>query len=355
MSAARAEAFDIDPELSLGEGDTPLVELGEKTRSALAGARVWCKSEHHNPTGSYKDRVAARAVTVARRRGLGGIIGTSSGNGAAAVAAYGARAGLPVTILTVPGAPPSKLLTAAATGARLLAVEGLGFTPAETDRVFDRVLEIAAARRLFPFITAWSYAPEAMVGAAGISLELADELSTATAVYVPVGGGGLLSSIWDGYRQTSGTAPRIVAVQPVGSATLERARQGDLTPVSRVTTSVSGLQVARLLDPNRAVGAVEESGGHVVQVSDEDVFVAQAHLMKHEGIVVEPAGAVALAGALADAASGRLSSIDNVVVLATGAGWKDPGSLERVAPAPDQSAPVRPDDLDEAIARILGA
>lgn len=355
MRSALSEhpAGGVDPALSLGEGSTPVVRL-PALEEHVGGARLWCKAEHLNPTGSYKDRLAVRAVTVARRHGLSGILGTSSGNGAAAIAAYGARAGLPVRILTVPGAPAAKLLGASAAGARTLPVEGLGITPAETDRVFAKVLEVADELGLYPFITAWSFAPDMMTGACGISTELAHQRPDASVVYVPVGGGGLLTSVWRGFRDAAGPRPRVVGVQPVGSATLRRACDGDLSPLPRVTTTVSGLQVARLLDVEGATEAVTASGGHVVEITDEQAFEAQAMLAR-DGLLVEPAGAVALAGALADARAGRLGPDDEAVVIASGAGWKDSTSLQRVAGEPPPTESVAVADLPAALARELSA
>lgn len=341
-------------DLSLGEGSTPLIALGDQITAAAAGAAVWMKAEYLNPTGSYKDRIAARAVRVAKESGLVGLLGTSSGNGAAAAAAFGARAGLPVTILTVPGAPAAKLLTATAHGARTMPVEGLGITPAETDRVFARVMEITAEQRLYPFITAWAYAPEAMAGAQLIAEEIAQQHPDADAVYVPVGGGGLLTSIAAGFHAAGGRVPRIIGVQPRGSATLARAVDGDLDPLPRVTTTVSGLQVARLLDGERAVRAITETGGHVVEIDDDQAWESQRLLMLAEGISVEPAGAVALAGVLADAKAGRLSADDSIVVLGTGAGWKDQAAIERLF-TPAETRPVPIERLDEAIAEALAS
>lgn len=349
MNLAGHIAFDIDETVTLGEGNTALIKLSESLEESLGGAEVWCKAEHQNPTGSYKDRVAARAMTVVKRSDLQGVVGTSSGNGAAAIAAYGARAGVPVTILTVPGAPASKLLSARAAGAKLLPVERFGFSPEETDRVFDQVLKLAEAHRMLPFITAFPYSPEAMTGASGISLEVMEQLPETSVIYVPVGGGGLLTAVWKGLEHTLGAKPRLVAVQPRGSATLRRACSGDFSPVDLVTTSVSGLQVARLLEPAGAVEAIQETSGHVVEVTDVQVLEAQLHLARSEGIVLEPAGAVALAGAIEDARNGQLGRKEKAVLIASGAGWKDPNSLESQIPEARGERLVRVEDLEAAL------
>jgi threonine synthase len=181
------------------------------------------------------------------------------------------------------------------------------------------------------FLTGARYAPEAMRGAETIAFELATQRPAATAVYVPVGGGGLVASIWRGYRRMGLIPPRIVGVQPAGCPTLSRGVQGDLGVLSEpITTTVSGLQVPILFDFD-AVPAVTESGGHVVEVSDEQIWGAQRLLSREEGLFVEPAGAAATAGLLADIVADEVAFGDDVVVVLSGAGHKDPTSANRLS------------------------
>lgn len=332
-------------------GNTPAIRLS-RSEVDLGIAELWCKAEHLNPTGSYKDRVADRACAIAVDRGMRGLLGTSSGNGAAAAAAFGARHGLDVCILTVPGAPSAKLATALAHGATLIPVEGLGWTPGDTRRTIDQVVEIAERYRMYPFVTAWRYAPEAMAAVSQISVELFASLPQLDAVYVPVGGGGLLTSIGDGYRGCE-HAPRIVGVQPAGSGTLARALNGDLSAVEAVTTTISGLQVPELFDPEGAIDAVTSTGGHITSITDQQAWSAQRILARSEGVLVEPAGAVALAGVIADLQSGRLTPTDRVAVIASGAGWKDTGALDRLSSGGFDEVAIPVSQLEARIAQSL--
>lgn len=341
---------DPPPSLSFGVGDTPVVALRAVGRD-IGVESLWCKAEYLNPTGSYKDRIAVRACELACSRGQRGLLGTSSGNGAAAAAAAGARAGLDVCILTVPGAPTAKLATARAHGARILPVRGLGWSPDETQRVLETVIDIAGRLGMYPFVTAWRFAPDAMAGAADIAIELSRQLLDLDVVYVPVGGGGLLTSIWHHYRHTN-SRPRLVAVQPSGSSTLDRACRGDLRALEHVTTSISGLQVPALFDPEGAVDAVVSSGGHVTVVDDEAVWDMQALLARRDGVLLEPAGAVAAAGAAADRASGRLAADARVAVIGSGAGWKDGTALERMS-TDVQRPEIDWTELESAIIEML--
>lgn len=327
--------------VSLGEGGTPVVDLGEAALAALGVRRAGIKCEHMNPTGSFKDRVATVAVTIARQRGLAGLAGTSSGNGGAAAAAYCARAGLTLTLFALSDILAEKLSYVRALGARVTLVSGVGHDAAATEAAAAAVSQQAVARNVFPFLTGGRFSPEAMEGAKTISYEIAEQRPTATVVYAPVGGGGLLAAIGRGFAElrAAGLAvPGVVAVQPSGCPTLARALDGDLDGLDGpCTTTISGLQMATLFDARGAVQAVTESGSHVVEVSDEEVFAAQRLLARDSGVLVEPAGATALAGALSDARRGRLAPGDEVVVVGTGAGFKDGTALARLV---GDSAPL---------------
>ncbi|MFF5234830.1 pyridoxal-phosphate dependent enzyme [Dactylosporangium sp. NPDC000521] len=312
--------------VSLGEGDTPLLDVTDVLDvPGLSGITVHVKCEHLNPTGSFKDRVAAVAVSLVRERSLRGIVGTSSGNGGAAVAAYGARAGVRVILLALATTPPEKLVQIRAAGAEVYLVDGLGHDPRTTLALASEVRDVAARQGYLAFLTGGRYAPEIMMGARTIAYELASQASL-THVYAPIGGGGLYASLWRGYRDLGGVVPRLVAVQPSGCPTVRDALAGGpgvLTSPS--TTGISGLQVATLFDDD-VPAAVAGSGGHLTEVTDAEVAAAHARMVR-AGIFVEPAGATALAGLLADASSGRLPAGSRAVLIATGAGWKDAGAL----------------------------
>lgn len=319
----------LDPAhiVSLGEGGTPLVSLAAGT---LGVASVAVKCEHLNPTGSFKDRIATVALSIARERGLAGCVGTSSGNGGAAAAAYSARAGLSCSLFALADTAEQKLLQIRAFGATVHLVQGLGHDAAATDTAARTIAALAAEHGLMPILTGGRFSPEAMEGATTIAYEILDEAPHTTVVYAPVGGGGLVSAIGRGLS-TAGAATRVVAVQPAGCPTLRAALDGDHSGLSGpCTTGVSGLQVAILFDGRGAVAAVRDSGGHLTEVTDAEIHAAQRGLAE-AGILVEPAGATAYAGALADAAAGRLGPHDQVVLLATGAGYKDSTALARLA------------------------
>lgn len=348
----RLPVGDADDIVSLGEGGTPLVALGARAVRASGAAAVAMKCEHLGPTGSFKDRIASVAVTLARARGLRGLAGTSSGNGGAAAAAYSARAGLPLTIFALADIPAEKLAQLRAFGATAYLVAGIGFDAASTKAAASTISSYAAAADVFPFLTGGRFSPEAMEGAKTIAYEIVEQQPDATVIYAPVGGGGLLSALGRGLAELGDagvTVPRLVAVQPAGCATLAPALEGDFRGVSgTVTSRISGLQVAVLFDGVGAVEAITSSGGHLVEVSDDEVDLAQVLLATDSGLLVEPAGATAFAGLLADAAAGRVAPTDRVVVLGTGAGYKDGGALARMS----LGAPLTPISIAELEAKL---
>ena len=340
--------------VSLGEGDTPLVSIGDNLRAMLGVAATSVKCEHMNPTGSFKDRIAAVAATLSAQRGIAVLVGTSSGNGGAAAAAYAARAGLAFTVFALADTVEQKLLQIRAMGAQVVLVRGVGHDAGATEAAAQAVAREAARRRLFPFLTGGRFSPEAMEGAKTIAYELAEQASDATHVYVPIGGGGLLAAVGRGYRELLedgeiAAMPRIIGVQPAGCPTMAPALAGDFSGLQAPSsTAVSGLQVAVLFDGRGAVEAIRLSDGHLTGVPDSEIWTAQQLLARHEGILVEPAGATALAGALADAREGRLGFDDRVVVLATGAGYKDSLALRRLAPSTDVVA-IDADEIGEVL------
>jgi threonine synthase len=301
--------------VALGEGDTPIVEAD--------GALLKC--EHLNPTGSYKDRIAAIGISVAVSAGSGGWIGTSSGNSGAAFAAYGARAGLTGTVYTMASIPEQKRAQIEVFGTPVRRVAGLGEDPDAESALFKAVAERARRDRLALAITARTYNPAAMDGVKVIAYELVEQLGRAPdTVYVPTGGGGLLASLWRGFADMhrlglADSRPRMIACQPVGCAPIHQAvlRGADaITPIRNPHSAISGLQLVAPPDGPQALEAVRSSRGSSVAVTDDEAVAAQGYLAREHGVFVEPAAAVGFAAFRQQPGAGT-----NVVIL-TGSGLK---------------------------------
>lgn len=309
--------------LSLGEGGTPVLELGA-IASHCGGPGVWAKAEWMNPTGSYKDRIASATMRDAIQRGARGWVGTSSGNGGAAMSAYGARAGLPGFLCVAADAPPEKLQSIVPYRTALLPMTELGLTE------MDEIGRLALEYELKLAITAYRYNPDGMAGAEAIGHELADQGSF-THVYVPTGGGGLLVAVARGLARATARSPKLVCAQPVGCAPIARHLEREL-PEPRIdacVTEISGLQLAAPPDGLLAAEAVRRTGGWGCIVTDRAAWDAQLLLTRREGIFVEPAAALAVAAIMNDVDAGRLTASDRPVAVLTGTGLKD---LRRFAP-----------------------
>jgi len=328
---------------TLGEGNTPLV------RSRQIGARfglpnLYFKLESCNPTGSYKDRFAAVAVSHVLAAGQKRCIATSSGNAGAALAAACAVARVECRIAIVEGAPADKIQQMAAYGADLFTVPGFGRDAEVTEQVLHHIQRLGSAPEAAVQITAYRWSPKGMSGVQTISYELAEECQKPAwqqpldHVFVPAGGGGLTLAVARGFSELVSrgqipTSPCIECVQPEGNNTMAGALRDGLErggDVGVCTSKISGLQVPHLVDANEVIQACRASGGSGHIVSDEAVWEAQALLAREEGIFSEPAGAVALAGALKARNEGRIDPDAAVACLVTGSGFKDKASVERM-------------------------
>jgi len=330
--------------VSLGEGGTPCVRASRL--GAAQGAAVWLKHEAANPTGSFKDRQVSVGISHARECGQSEFYVVSSGNVAAAAAAYSARAGARCWVITPATAPAAKLAQVQLCGARVVRVSG-----ATAGQLFD--LAEAAAGRFgwHPLSTAARSDPFNIVGARTIAGELLAQVPEALDwVIAPVGGGGLLGSLWQGFQEAAALRPgmplpRLVGVQPSGCAPFVRAvAQGQTAaqaladPWQQVDTIAGGLADDIPFDAHVALPAVRESRGTALAVSDDEIRAAQRLLAESEGLFIEPSAAVSIAGLRRLLDDGTITRGQTVACLLTGSGLKDVGSLR----LPEPPAPIAP-------------
>lgn len=331
--------------LTLGEGNTPLI------RSRQIGPRaglqnLFFKLETVNPTGSYKDRFAAVAVSHMLAHDRRHCIATSSGNTGSALAAYCAAAGLRCDIAIVEAAPDGKLKQMLAYGAQLFRVRGFGLDAEVSRRTFECLRRLSQAPDAALQVSAFQYSPAGMSGVQTISYELTEQMPDSIHhVFCPAGAGGLTLAVARGFavmmaagRLAAG--PAVECVQPEGNDTIAGPlrRGADQARAVECTTAISGLQVPNVLDGHEVIQACRTSGGTGHVVTDDAVWQVQARLAREEGIFCEPAGAVALAGALNAAAEGRVHPEATVVCLITGSGFKDSPSVDRMLQ--DRACPI---------------
>ena len=334
---------DATPPLTLGEGATPLVRLG-RLGDELGLSRLYAKVEGQNPTGSFKDRGMVLAVSKALERGARSLICASTGNTSASAAAYGAAAGLEVIVI-VPGGgiAHGKLLQALVTGARVIAVDG----------TFDEALGVVRAlaeQDDHPVALVNSVNPDRLEGQKTAAYEVCDDLGRAPDVLaIPVGNAGNISAYWAGFKDYRGAGitdglPRMAGFQAAGAAPIVTGH-----PIEHPQTIASAIRIGNPASWTKATAARDESGGSIDAVTDEAILVAYRDLARLEGIFCEPSSAASVAGVRQLAASGRLGGDPLVVCVLTGAGLKDPGSAEGIAPPIIEAHPTVGD-----VARALG-
>lgn len=317
--------------VTLGEGDTPLIEAPRL--SELTGCEVYLKVEGANPTGSFKDRGMTVAITHALASGIKAVLCASTGNTSASAAAYAARAGLTCAVLLPQGKiATGKLAQATLHGARLLQIDGN----------FDDCLELARKTAIdHPVTLVNSVNPVRLVGQKTAAWEVCDVLGRAPDVHcLPVGNAGNITAYWAAYAEYSAdglteATPRMFGFQAAGAAPLVHGE-----PVTCPDTVATAIRVGSPASWDPAVEAKNSSGGLFDSVTDEQILATYRQLAASEGIFVEPASAASVAGLLATAADGRIEPGSTVVCTVTGHGLKDP------ATALESSVEVEPLPVD---------
>jgi threonine synthase len=308
------------PTISLLEGDTPLIPVPRLAEELGGGFDLWVKFEGLNPTGSFKDRGMAVAISEAAGRGVKAVICASTGNTAASAAAYAARAGLKAVVLIPQGkVAAGKLAGAAAYGAKVVQVLG------SFDDALSLVLEVANKQ---PIALVNSLNPYRLEGQKTAAFEVCDGLGSAPDwLCLPVGNAGNITSYWMGFQEyhaQQGTGlPRLLGVQAEGAAPLVLGRA-----VEKPETVATAIRIGRPARGEQALKAAEESGGRIVAASDAAILEMQRRLAG-EGLWVEPASAAGLAGLAGELEQGRLDlKGQRVVAVCTGHGLKDPDIIK---------------------------
>jgi threonine synthase len=309
--------------VSLGEGDTPLLavpRIGER----IGLPRLLVKDEAINPTGSFKARGLAAAITRAVIGGARAFTLPTAGNAGVAAAAYGARAGVAVRVYAPRTTPSPILAQIRVTGADLHLLDGHIGDCGKASRAW------AAESGAFDLSTLRE--PYRIEGKKTLGLELAEQLEWKLpgAIIYPTGGGTGLIGMWKVFRELeqagwiSGPLPRMYTVQATGCAPVVRSfaeGKDRCEPWPDPTTIAAGLRVPGPLGDRLMLDALRRSGGGAVAVSDSALAEEAAAGSRLEGIDFAPEGGAAIAAARELARAGTLSANDLVVVFNTGAGW----------------------------------
>ncbi len=301
--------------VSMGEGFTPLVE------TRLGRLRFFSKLDFMMPTGSFKDRGTTAIVSALCALGIARVVEDSSGNAAASLSAYAARAGLAADIFAPAHASPAKLAQIRIYGSTLHPIEG----PRENA---GRAAE-QAAKDGEAYYASHYYNPLALAGMKTTAWEIWEQLGhrAPDAVVAPVGHGTNFIGLARGFQELHRARliekmPRLYAAQAAVVAPLARAFEQRLDSVPAVEpaqTIAEGIAINRPVRGNELLAAIVETGGSALSVSEDEIVRARNDLAR-AGLYVEPTSATAVA-ALAMLPTSLFTKGDVVVTL-TGSGLK---------------------------------
>jgi threonine synthase len=324
--------------VSLGEVATPLIPL---SRSLQAGrGEVLVKDEGRLPTGSFKARGLAMAVSMAKAFGIKHLAMPSNGNAGAALAAYASRAGIRATVFCPEDTPEINLSEIALQGAAVYRVNGL------IDDCGKLVGQGREAAGWFDVSTLKE--PYRIEGKKTMGLELAEQLDweLPDVIFYPTGGGTGLIGMWKAFAELEAIGfigskrPRMVAVQAAGCAPMVRAFEaGDETAPrwEGAHTVASGIRVPQAVGDFLILRAVRESGGFAIAVSDESIIAAVEAVARDDGLLLSPEGGATFAAYRQALADGRVGKDERVVLFNCATGLKYPlppvhASLDRTKP-----------------------
>jgi threonine synthase len=312
--------------VSLGECATPIVPLA-RVGARLGMKALLVKDESRLPTGSFKARGLCAAVSMAKELGVRRVAMPTNGNAGAALAAYGAKAGMEVTIFCPNDTPEINVREIAAYGARLFRVDGL------IDDCGRLVAEGAAEHGWFDLSTLKE--PYRLEGKKVMGLELAEQLGwrLPDTIFYPTGGGTGLIGMWKAFGELEALGligperPRMVAVQAEGCAPIVKAFEAGEEHAARwedAATIAAGIRVPRAVGDFLILRAVRESKGFAIAVSDEALEHAAEEAAKADGQLLCPESGATLAACAIALERGLIGRDENVLLFNCATGLKYP-------------------------------
>jgi threonine synthase len=311
--------------ITLGEGDTPMLHL-PALGNKLDLAKLYLKDESFNPTGSFKARGMAAAVSKANELGIRRLVTPSAGNAGGALAAYAARAGLRAAVFMPNDTPQANIKESRLAGAETILVEGL---------ISDAAVHARAKAENEGYFDVSTFKePYRVEGKKVMGLEIAEAFgwSLPEVIVYPTGGGTGLVGIWKAFQELADlnwlepkARPRMIAVQASGCAPVVRAFESGTEGCEfwqNAHTQAAGLRVPKPFADRLILQALRESGGQALAVSDSAIMAAQQLLAEREGIFAAPEGAATLAGLIELCTQGLVQRGERVLLLNTGTGLK---------------------------------
>ncbi len=330
--------------VALGEGMTPLLQA-PRAGAAVGVPNLLLKDEGKNPTGSFKARGLGAAVSRAKELGVTAIALPSAGNAGSAAAAYGAAAGMEVHVFMPRDVPETNRVEGLAYGARVTLVDGL------INDAGARVRELAPQHGWFDVSTLKE--PYRQEGKKTMGYEIAEQLgwSLPDVIVYPTGGGTGIVGMWKAFAEMEDLGligpkrPRMVTVQAEGCAPIVQAfdlGERHAEPWKDARTAAAGLRVPVAIGDYLILGAIRESRGTALTVTEAELCTAQIQLGRLEGMYAAPEGGATYAGLQKLVKRGLVSENDLVVLFQTGMGIKYDPPICWVGPTcPEEGIPCR--------------
>ena len=333
------------PNTPLRVGWSPLYEE-PRLAEQLGLKRLWVKDDGQNPTASLKDRASAMAVAKAREAGAKVIACSSTGNAASSLAGNAAAAGLKTYIFVPSRAPKGKVAQLMTFGATVISVQG------SYEETFE--LSKQAIDRWGWYNRNAAINPYLSEGKKTVALEIMEQLSWQVPDYIAisVGDGCTIAGLWKGLKDLYAIGfidrlPRLISAQAEGCCPINRAiaENKPWEPMEENTLADS-IAVGVPRNADKALTAIRESDGIVVNVSDQEIMAAQRLLGRTCGVFGEPAGVTGAAGVKKLCEQGVIGKDDTVVSVVTGNGLKDVANAIKAAGEPISI----PSDMDRLLA-----
>ena len=310
--------------VTLGEGGTPLLPMA-RFGGAIGLPRLLAKDEGGNPTGSFKARGMAMAISKAKELGARAVAAPSAGNAASAMSAYAARAGLAAYVFMPQDTPHIMKAECTAYGAHVYLVDGL------INDAGKIVRENSAARGWFDVSTLKE--PYRQEGKKTMGYEIAEQLgwTLPDAIIYPTGGGTGIVGMWKAFAEMEAMGligpqrPQMIAVQSDGCAPIVNAfRAGERhAPLfANAHTLAPGIRVPIAIGDYLILDAIRHSEGTAITVTDEEILAETLEVAKLEGLYPSPEAAATFVAARKLRADGTLRGDERVIAFSTGAGLK---------------------------------
>jgi threonine synthase len=311
--------------ITLGEGDTPVLRL-ERLGMELGLRNLYLKEEAQNPTGTFKARGLATAVSKANELGITRLVIPSAGNAGGAMAAYAARSGMDALIYMPKNSPSSNFVESSIMGAHVELVDGL------IDVASKLAQRIESTEGWFNLSTFKE--PYRVEGKKIMGYEIAESFDwkLPDVIIYPTGGGTGLVGMWKAFCELkelgwleSETLPRMISVQAEGCAPVVKAiEHGSIScevwPDAH--TIATGLCVPKSFADRLILKDIRHSHGTAISVTDDEILHWQSQLAQKEGIFACPEGAATLAGLVALRRRGLIYSDESIILFNTGTGLK---------------------------------